>query len=63
MFWLNLWKKFKLFLWICDSLYKLKPATILSMKDIINKLDLDGYIEGFKRFYARDKSIELKARI
>ncbi len=29
------------------------------MKSIINKLDLENYIDSFKKFYARDKNIKL----
>ncbi len=29
------------------------------MKTLIEKLDLDGFIENFKKFYARDKNIEM----
>ncbi len=28
------------------------------MKSIINKLDLENYIDSFKKFYARDKNIK-----
>jgi len=33
------------------------------MKSIINKLDLDSYIENFKKFYARDKDIKLNGDV
>ena len=33
------------------------------MKSIINKLDLDGYIDNFKKFYARDKEVKLNGDI
>ncbi len=33
------------------------------MKSIINKLDLENYIDSFKKFYARDKDIKLNGDI
>ncbi len=33
------------------------------MKSIINKLDLENYIDSFKKFYARDKEIRLNGDI